>query len=163
MIKRSALADIFLKRQTIIKTNLWVIQIISTILVVYLVIMGTVIYSTSKNLFKFQYRTDENCLSYPCEFHMRLDQDINAKNLFIYIGFEDFFVDHRKVADSISYPQLEGAETDINNLMEDCKGYYSLEMLLSFFPSKSNYDPQSRVIKPCGLYPLLYTQCWFIS
>ena len=157
MVKRSAFINMLLKQQRIIKTNLSVIHIVSIILIIYLLIAGIVIYYKSQNLFDYKYRLDDNCLYYPCQFYMRINKNISTKALYLYISFDEFFVNHRKVATSISYKQLETGYSA--SYKTECKGYYTLDVLQLFFPDIKDYIPEDGIIKPCGLYPLLYTQC----
>lgn len=162
MIKRSGITDILFKRQTIVQTNLSAIQVISIILILYFIVFAVVLYSKSDSLFEFKYRIDDNCINYPCQFYMRVDKTMETKFLYVYIGFDNFFVNHRKVAQSLAYGQLENTEKEIEKFKESCEGYYTLETLNSFFPDIRNYEPEGGVINPCGLYPLLYTQCKII-
>ena len=162
MIKRSPLTEILFKRQRIVKTNLWAIQITSIILIAYLLILAIVIFSKSHDLFEFRYRIDDNCVNYPCDFFMRVDKDIDSEYLYIYIGFDEFYVNHRKVIYSVDYGQLEDTEEDIDKFKDNCKNYYTVDVLREFFPDIVGYEPEGGVIKPCGLYPLLYTRCMLI-
>ena len=140
------------------QTSLKSTQIASIIILVYLLVIGFLIHSKTHDLFEFKYRIDDNCISYPCKIYMRLDKDVGPDKLLIYIGYDSFFVNHQKVKFSIDYKQLEGDVKNISRTKYNCKDYYSLDVLRDFFPHIKNYEPEDKIIRPCGLFPLLYTK-----
>ena len=98
------------------------------------------------------------CLSENCNFIFRIHED-SQRPLYFYIGFENFYLNDLKVANSKDDLQLAGFDVQTNDLNGGCNNYRTVEDARRFYP---NFMPESdpkTLISPCGLLPLLYSNC----
>ena len=158
--KTKTAAEYIFFRQTIVKSNFLLVQVLSMLLVIYLLIMGVYIYSSGSSLFEHKERIDHSCREQTCEVTVRVDKKIVSGPLYLYIGFEGFYVNHRKVLYSIDYDQLGGSDMTMEQLKTHCDGYRTIEDLKRFHSkidtSGYSYD---EIVNPCGLFAFLYTRC----
>ncbi len=84
-----------------------------------------------------------------------MNEKVNKK-LYVYVGYRDFYINHRKVMNSVNYNQLKGnivSESDAKSLCDD---YYLNKHGMKYQPDKfKDLDPEGTML-PCGLFPLLY-------
>ena len=156
-------ADYIFFKQTIFKSNFLIVQITSVMLIIYLIVMGSYLVHSGSYLFEYKERIDHNCLTDECNIRMRIDKDIIAKPLFIYIAYEGFFLNHRKVIYSVDYDQLAGKPRTAEELKTNCEDYLTVSDLKAYHPDidiKGNTG--NTPVNPCGLFAFLYTQCKLI-
>lgn len=54
------------------------------------------------DLFEFEHRIDDRCVNNKCEIQFKLHKDVQSP-IYLYIGYKDFYVNHRKVMLSVDY------------------------------------------------------------
>lgn len=161
--KAKTVAEFVFLRQTIVRSNFVLVQVISTLLTIYLLTMGIFIYTSGSSLFEHRERIDHSCHTETCEVTIRVDQDTVPGPLYLYIAFEGFFVNHRKVLYSVDYDQLGGATMTAEQLKSNCEGYSTIRDLKKFHPDIDiTGHHEDDIVNPCGLFPFLYSKCELI-
>lgn len=159
-VKQKRRTDYIFFKQTIFKSNFLTIQATSILLVIYLIAMGGYLIHSGSYLFEYKERIDHDCIGEVCNVRMRVDKELLSKPLYLYIAYEGFYLNHRKVMYSIDYDQLSGKEKTKEDLKTNCENYLSTADLKRFHPDVlSEEDYGETVVNPCGLFPFLYTQC----
>ena len=64
--------------------------------------MGIVLLLSGSDSFEFKHRLDDRCLKGICEIDFTLNDDHDG-DFYFYIGYKDFYLNHRKVILSVDY------------------------------------------------------------
>ena len=145
-------------KQTIHKTNLKAINIVTIVLSIIMLTLGFVLIIDTNFKFESIHRIDDGCFDDKCEYLMRIDKERLKGPLFIYIEYKSFYVDHRKVMLSINYKQMRGEEVDRDDLKNDCKDYLTYKDLSNFYPDLAKDKDPDALLFPCGLFSFLYNR-----
>lgn|SRR3990167_817680 len=131
------------------------------VLVAILLIIGVIIRGTANSAQEYQVRFDDKCKSgTDCIFNLRIREKMKGP-IYLYLHFNNLFINHRKVMKSLSKKQLMGEDLDTSAISSTCEG----RVKNSDFPFAKNaisalgkgYD-ENAALNPCGIYATLFPQ-----
>lgn len=147
---------LFLKYR-IYRTNFSLSIIVCAALIVYLVTLSIVMLTMGRGLFAYTASMNEDCARGACRFVIRVRKPVPLP-VVVYVGFENFHFNHRKVLQSISMEQLS-PDGDAAGDTHTCAGYRTNADGARFYPQIFGDLAPEDELKPCGLRPLLYRNC----
>ena len=104
---------------------------------------------------------NEGCITTECVFFFHIRQK-NINRLYFFISLEKLFLNNELVLLSFNYNQIFiGDEQYSDPNVDYCEKFNKVQeardLIPEFLPGKSGDE----ALFPCGLYPLLYTDCEF--
>ncbi len=91
----------FFTRMKILKHNFKITLILIFLSSIYFLIMGIAMSRSIDDLFEFKHQIDDRCDNGTCEIRFKIHQDVKGP-FYIYIQYDNFFLNHRKVMLSVS-------------------------------------------------------------
>lgn len=118
--------------------------------------MGVIIRTGTSDTDWFEIRFDDKCGdSTTCNFPLYVKNKIKGP-IYLYLHFEDFFVQHRNSIKSVSQKQLSGVNLDYKSVKTACLGAVTNEEAAKDFSiSGKRLDPKG-VANPCGILASLF-------
>lgn len=151
----------FFSKLTIIKANFKATLIATLVLILYTFIIGITLYTNSSSQYKFSHQIDQTCFKNKCQIRFILKEDQNGP-FYVYVKYKDFYLNHRNIAFSVDWGQINGGSYDSGNPNARCKGYSLNEDGVAFYPGLFEKKNKGEIMNPCGLFSLLYVKCFLI-
>ena len=148
----------FFQNYTIFKTNIKTLTMTCFALAFILLSLGIAAIADQKSVVDYRFAINENCLYQTCPFIFHLDVD-PVKPLYFFVGFDNFNMNHLKVLSSKDNNQLSGIFVKQSDFSSGCSGYSTVNDARRFYPNFKPDNNATNPITPCGLAPLLYSQC----
>ena len=129
------------------------------VLVALLLVIGVIIRGTANNAQEYQVRFDDKCKSGTnCVFNLLIREKMTGP-IYIYLHFNNLFINHRKVMKSLNKKQLMGEEIDIDTLKTTCEGRVKNSDFANAKTALQGkglaYDADA-ALNPCGIYATLF-------
>lgn len=127
-------------------------------LVAVLVIIGIIIKATANDSTEFRIRFDDKCKNLAsCDFSIYVRENVPGP-VYVYIHFENFFLNHRRVMRSVSKDQLRGLKVEDSKIETACSGKTKNK---DIGVTSYTFNPTAAVnadgpLNPCGIYASLY-------
>lgn len=126
-----------------------------TFIVVLVIVLSFVLKSSADTPFFHNIRYDDACDGLTsCAKVFEIKEEVTGP-VYLYIYFEDFFINHRNVVRSVSRRQIAGEDVDDGEIDKRCPGFRTN----SDKPALTSYLGaslvQTETLSPCGIYPSL--------
>lgn len=92
-----------------------------------------------------------------CQFTVDIPETI-TKPAYVYIGYKDFFVNHRNVKNSVSLTQLSGSRIDATTANSKCTSKVTNADAGKTVSYSGSQLQAANVMTPCGLRANLYVE-----
>lgn len=129
------------------------------VLVILLLIIGVIIRGTANNAQEYQVRFDDKCKSGTnCVFNLLIREKMTGP-IYIYLHFNNMFINHRKVMKSLSKKQLMGEDIDTDTLKTTCEGKVKnsdFANAKTAFQAKGQAYDSEATLNPCGIYATMF-------
>lgn len=124
--------------------------------VIFFAIMGVVIRAGTSDSNTFDIRFDDKCGdSATCSFPFYVKSKIEGP-IFVYLHFQNFFVQHRNSLKSVSQSQLAGNNLNYESVKSAClNAITNEESLRDYSITGKRLDPKA-VANPCGILASLF-------
>lgn len=118
--------------------------------------MGIIIKMGTSDTDYFEIRFDDKCGdSASCSFPFYVKNKMKG-SIYVYLHFQDFFVQHRNSLKSVSQSQLAGQNLDLSSVTSLCSGAVTNEdTLRDYSITGKRLDPKG-VANPCGILASLF-------
>jgi LEM3 (ligand-effect modulator 3) family / CDC50 family len=131
------------------------------VLVALLMIIGVIIRGTANSAQEYQVRFDDKCTAGTnCVFNL-LIRDKMTGPIYVYLHFNNFFLNHRKVMKSLNKQQLMGNDVDLETLSTTCAGMSQnsdYPFANTSLTAMGKPYVHSAALNPCGIYASLFPQ-----
>lgn len=131
------------------------------VLVALLLIIGVIIRGTANSAQEYQVRFDDKCKSGTnCVFNLLIREKMTSP-IYVYLHFNNLFINHRKVMKSLNKKQLMGEDVDIDTLKTTCEGKVRNSEFAdakTALQSKGLAYDADAALNPCGIYATLFPQ-----
>lgn len=150
----------FLKYQ-ILQTNFRLV--IASIFLLSALHLGLALwmYSEGRSLLDLRLQINNLCFASPCDLKFRITERYNGP-IHIYMAYDSFHLNHRKIINSIDVKQLEGQQVTAEDIKTTCAGFETIKDARVFFPKRFANWTDGDMLNPCGLLPLMFTECGII-
>ncbi len=148
----------FFLNYRILQTNFKVVVAVIFILAALHLVLAILMHASGSSLIEHKLPINEICLKPPCILNFRL-QKATTEDIYIYIGYEDFYLNHRKIMNSVEIKQLQNQNLESEEIENKCSGFTSIKDARRFYPNRFVNRTDEEILNPCGLYPLLFTEC----
>ena len=149
----------FFSKLKIMKANFKATLIAITILIIYCLVIGVILFSKGNKLYEFEHQIDETCFNNKCEINFIIKEDQDGP-FYVYIKYLSFYLNHRNIAFSVDWSQINGDDFDSGNPKGRCGDYYENNDGEKFYPDVFKNKKGEGTMNPCGLFSLLYVKCF---
>lgn len=139
--------------------------ILNFIMALLFLAFGLVLRATTSGTVVYSIRIDDKCSdSETCKIPLNIKKKM-AGPVYVYLGYKNYFLNHRKAVKGIPYEQLTGHTISVADAQAVCTDKYKNEHLTNQY-SWSNpalrLEPQE-AMNPCGIYASLFPKCRLLS
>jgi hypothetical protein len=149
--------DFFMKYK-ILQTNFRLVIVSIFLLSLLHFAIALWMYGNGRSLLDLKLKISDLCFTNPCDLRFRIVDKYDGP-VFVYIGYDNFYLNHRKIINSVDSKQLEGKSVTADDIKNTCMGFETVNDARRLLPNKFANWTGSDILYPCGLLPLMFTQC----
>jgi hypothetical protein len=148
----------FFLKYRIFQTNFKLVIISIFIVSAINLTLAISMHASGRSLLDHKLPISESCTESPCKLSFRMTKE-TSDDIFLYIAFDDFYLNHRKIINSVETKQLQGNDLKVAEIGNSCDSFATIGDARRFYPNRFDNRTNDEVLNPCGLYPLLFTEC----